>query len=383
MLTLRLVWNKELLFVGGFLARATYEIEMTRLKDLCNGAKLPEAGSEIADMLIQQSLHCLKFFTFHRSSPSQDVSSLLEAAFFSCADTNKFPLYSTVGIRSASEIRLPDSTFTEFLKNLPTVPQSLMDGARPMITALQNRGLIKTITFDDVLNELRSRPLSSTEMVACLKWWVGLHKSGTNTNLVPIRRELVNAAVLVVDAGKPMERIIPLNIIKTFLTTRSCIPADGPFPDHLLPFEISKGFSSDALNNSLEWTELTVLQWLEHVCSPEARTANAEFDLTMSAPWAERVINCLSRAWPSTNSAMKTSIVQLLSEITCIPTSGGLKKPKEAYFANVNVFRDLPIVTFSSNAPIKGALERILQDLGVRAFNNLTYNKSAQAYLYP
>jgi hypothetical protein len=43
-----------------------------------------------------------------------------------------------------------------------------------------------------------------------------------------------------------------------------------------------------------------------------------------------------------------------------------LKVPTQAYFASVSLFRDLPTVTMPSGANIKGALEKVLQSLGVR-----------------
>jgi hypothetical protein len=32
--------------------------------------------------------------------------------------------------------------------------------------------MLKDITFADVLKELRERPLSEEEMIACLQWWI-------------------------------------------------------------------------------------------------------------------------------------------------------------------------------------------------------------------
>lgn len=40
--------------------------------------------------------------------------------------------------------------------------------------------------------------------------------------------------------------------------------------------------------------------------------------------------------------------------------------PEQAYFPNVNIFGDLPIVVFHGGLLIKGTLERVLQDIGVR-----------------
>jgi hypothetical protein len=59
-------------------------------------------------------------------------------------------------------------------------------------------------------------------------------------------------------------------------------------------------------------------------------------------------------------------VVALLKDKTCIPTTSGSKIPEQAYFANANVFKDLPIVKLPSGTPIKGVIEKLLLALGVR-----------------
>jgi hypothetical protein len=369
------VWNKELLYVGGFLARSAYEFELANVQSLWRGATItgspffpPEDALQLR--LQSQALHALKFFAFHQSTPSPDVSTLLETAFFSCGANGPFLLISTAGVRNASEVRLPDSTFAGFLKQLPMLPEEVMKSAERMVISLQTRGMIKSITFDDVLTELRSRPLMVQEMIACLRWWIGLNERGVEIDLLPIRMELLHAAVLAMGkSGSADEKILPLAAVKTFINTRgvgSNIPLDGPLPDHLLPVTVSKNFSPDALLSSFPWTELSIIDWLQHVCNPTVLSDAVEHNINLSAPWAERVITVLVRAWPSLPNQMKLDISSLLKNMTCIPTSGGLKVPEQAYFANANIFHDLPVVTFPSQTTIKGPLERVLQALGVR-----------------
>jgi hypothetical protein len=132
-----------------------------------------------------RALHSLKFFTFHASTPSSQVASLLEDAFFSCtvipspftasplarmmlgdvaASPHAFPVISTVGVKSASEVRMPNPVFSEFLKTLPVLPPEVIEGAKIMVETLQQRDMIKEITFKDVLAELRARPLAEVRL---------------------------------------------------------------------------------------------------------------------------------------------------------------------------------------------------------------------------
>ncbi|KAI0046331.1 hypothetical protein FA95DRAFT_1398210 [Auriscalpium vulgare] len=365
------VWNKELLYVGGFLARSAYELELANIKNLWDGAPASSGPDGLPDPELQswlrgRALHALKFFTFHPSTPSAVVSSLMEASFFSCATTHPFSIISSEGVRSAALVHAPDPAFAGFLKRLPVIPDDVSNGAKNMVNALRARGMIKDITFVEVLQELRSRPLSEPETIACLKWWISVSKSGSDQNLQQGRTQLLDAAIVTTDAP---QRIIPLSTVRTFLNPRnmgSIIPTDGPLPDSLLPLSISRSFGPDILAAVFPWVQLTIIDWLRHVVDPSITAKNVEFDISLSAPWAERVLTVLARAWPSLPKSAVDEIVKVLKGKPCVPTSTGLKLPEQAYFANVNLFRDLPIVTMPSGVVVKGALEKVLQALGVR-----------------
>ncbi|PBK91347.1 hypothetical protein ARMGADRAFT_1013798 [Armillaria gallica] len=359
------VWNQELLFVGGFLARVAYELELATIRSLWEGASSASSdlAKDIKHRLTQRSLHLLKFFTFHPSTPSGEVAGRLEEAFFSCANNELFSIITTAGVRKIADTRMPDAAFSGFLTQLPVVPTEVLDEARSMITSLQNRQLLKTITFDDVLKELRSRPLSETETIACLKWWSGVKLNITDRS--SIQKQLLDAAIMTTGlAGSGAERIVPLNIIQTFVDPKY-IPPDGPLPDHVLPYTVSKQLSSSTLKSSFPWTELTIRQWIQHVCDPKTRSA-PEHDITMSAPWAEHVLTVLSRSWTTISPEMKGEIVVMMKSLKCIPTSGGLRIPDEVYFPGANIFRDLPVALLPSGAIIRGSLERVMEGLGVR-----------------
>ncbi|KAG6829550.1 hypothetical protein H0H92_004219 [Tricholoma furcatifolium] len=364
-------WNKELLFVGGFLARAAYEIEMESVKSHWESSVplgLPSSApdQQVETWLRSRSLHALKFFTFHPSTPLAEVSQLLEKTFFDCSG-NKFPLISTAGVRNASEVRLPDPSFSVFLKQLPVLPEELLTSASATVAILQDRGLIKSIGFEDVLKELRSRPLLEEEMVACLKWWIGVNKEASKFQSTA-RTQFLGAAILSIGTGNE-EKIIPLSSVRSFINSRSVsavIPLDAPLPDHLLPPSVAAHFTADELSNNFPWTELTVSDWVGHISNPSVRKVNTDFDLTLSASWAERVLTIVAKAWPNLPGQAKGEIHFYLKTLACIPTSAGMKTPGESYFVQANIFNDLPVVTLPSGNAIKSPLERVLVALGVR-----------------
>ncbi|KAG6878540.1 hypothetical protein C0993_004438 [Termitomyces sp. T159_Od127] len=348
-------------------------MEMESVKSHWEGSLpfgLPQTSvdQQLETWLRSRSLHALKFFTFHPSTPSAEISQQLERAFFDCAGSN-FPLISTAGVRNASDVRLPDASFSGFLKQLPLLPENILADASSTIGILQSRGLIKSIGFDDVLKELRSRPLTEDEMVACLKWWISVNKEASKFQLAP-RTQFLEAAILLSRTpGSNDEKIVPLSSIRSFINTRTfsaIIPLDGPLPDHLLPPSVAKHFTANELTTSFPWTELSIPDWLGHICSPSIRKANPDVDITLSAPWAERVLLVVAKTWPNLPGPAKGEIYTHLRTLSCIPTSMGMKTPDQAYFSQANIFNDLPVVTLPSGSLVKTPLERVLIALGVR-----------------
>ena len=164
--------------MGGYLSRTAYEKEMDHIAALW--PKLDEGAEETRSHLHARALHALKFFTYHASTPAPQVAAVLEEAFFSCGyvtnapfafiigskPANGFPIISSVGVRNVSDVRLPNPTFGEFLKQLPVLTDDVATGAKRIVDCLRDRGLIQEITFEDVLKELRARPLTEVSLPA-------------------------------------------------------------------------------------------------------------------------------------------------------------------------------------------------------------------------
>ena len=359
------------MYIGGFLARSAYEFQLATVHEQWNAlySHDTQPNQEIQSHLTSQVLHALKFFTFHPSTPSSDVSIVMEDGFFSCATRGQFSIISTKGVRNSKDVRLPDPIFSGFLKELPTLPDDIVVGAPFVVSSLQRRGMITEITFQDVLRELQARPLAVKEFIACLEWWIGVCREGDHERLLPIRKQLQDAIILTIEAQGPEDsQVISLASIKSFINPKSSnggIPLDGPLPEYLLPFEVSKAFKPEDLSAAFPLTELTVVQWLDFICNPTA-TLSAAFDINTSPSWAERVLALVARAWPTLSAQLKEEIYTILHDKTCIPTSRGMQIPSQSYFPNVNMFRDLPVVAFPSGKATNGSLEKVLKGLGVR-----------------
>jgi len=371
------VWNKELLFVGGFLARAAYELEMQDIKAQWDAFIASKKPGESLDQglykgFYDKAVHNLQFFTFHASTPSALVSSEMRSAFFDCGVRGRsFPVVSRVGIKSALDVRMPDPVYSAFLPELPVFPKELLDGSRSVVTALREKGMLKDITFADVIEGLRGRTLSEKEMAACLSWWIDTYHQRNPVEINDDRRMLLGAAVPAVGSSDNGNRQkIPLGGIRTFLNPKdSVIPTDGPLPSHVLPASINQELDSTKLQGSLGWRELTVLEWIQHLVDPAVYTRESEFNIAQSPDWAYRVLRVLGKCWPTLPDLTRTTIAGLLDEFTCIPTSAGMRRPSEAYFPSEIIaatFPDLPVINLPSGDRIGDSLEGALIDLGVR-----------------
>ncbi|EJD52006.1 hypothetical protein AURDEDRAFT_181569 [Auricularia subglabra TFB-10046 SS5] len=356
------IWNRELLYVCGFLARAAYELEMEQIKELWAGASL-SAESDSKEWLQKRATHALRFYTFHPSHPSLVVAELLEAGFFACAE-QRFPILSTKGILDATRVRMPNKDFA-FLETLPVVHADIADGAQHMVRALRRRGFLAEIQFKDVLEELRARPLTEAQMIECLKWRTQLNTDVVRGHDLTLRREFLDACIFV--PASAQDKLIALSTIKTFVSVQHAarILVDGPLPSHTLPFSVSRQVNTDRLPEILGWSELSVIEWLTHLIAPDEPLAT-EFDITKSPFWAERVLGCLARALPSLSKADQAQIAAKTQGIACIPTKAGMMPPEKSYFASVNMFEDLPIVAFPKTPSIRGNLEKLLLLMGVR-----------------
>jgi hypothetical protein len=365
---LELVWNEELLFIGSFLSRAVYELELSKIREAWEGAAgfdgTPDfrPPAELQDTLHQQFLHILKFFTFHRSTPSAKVARLLEAAFYGCS-TAPLKLLSSAGVRSAPEIKECDLACAGFLKYLPMLPPYVIEECPRIIEALPDQHKISILTISDILQDLRKHALNQEELVACLQWWMS-QKDDSALNTAQLLSEITLG-----DAnGVPLH----LSSVEHFVGSESLnarIPLDGPLPASLMPLDITERFTPTDLM-SFGWQELTIADWLRHISQPEIMSADPTHDFTQSIEWAERVLSVLSTVWSLPPDELYGLAMSIFGSTNCIPTSHGLCSPEESFLssASITLFRDLdlPIVQFTAGLETKGDMEWVLSSIGVR-----------------
>jgi hypothetical protein len=101
------------------------------------------------------------------------------------------------------------------------------------------------------------------------------------------------------------------------------------------------------------WQELKVLEWARYVCELPAFKQDTAF--------VEAVMSALSRHHGNMQQTDRVMLLSYLSAQRCIVTKAGLVRPEEAYFKNVDLFHDLPILAFG-----KGVSDTFARALGVR-----------------
>lgn len=266
----------------------------------------------------------------------------------------------------------------KFVKDLPVLPKEIQDGATDVITLLQSKNMIRQITFDDIVAEMRGRCFEEEEMLECIKWRVNLPRQAAFD--AHFKDQFVGAGVFRIGGKKDgsdsteAEKIITLGGVSTYINPSGLVPPDGPFPSTTLPLKFStiKGVSPTSYQELFGWTAFSINDWIAYLSAkPPAEAPNAEFDITKSPPFAEKVLMTVAKGWTNISKPNQDDMVRRLSPLMFIPTQLGLKLPTDSYFSAAHVFSDLPMVTFS---PSSGALtgrmkipmEALLATLGVR-----------------
>ncbi|KIJ08708.1 hypothetical protein PAXINDRAFT_182233 [Paxillus involutus ATCC 200175] len=360
------IWNGELLHVGGFLCRAVYELELSKIQssweEAAAGKPHSRPSRKLQDQLHKRFLHVLKFFTFHYSSPSSKVAELLAKSFYGCS-TLPLRLLSSVGVRGAPYVRAFDPVLAKFLKSLPMLSEHVTRDGAHSIAALPDQHKIPAITPSDVLQDLRRHTLDVEELVACLRWWITSRRDNLTSNTA----DLLDAATLCGTDGA-----IRLSSITHFIDPKVLglhIPPDGPLPLSLVPLGISKHFGCEELT-SFGWKEFTVASWLQHISRPDVMSADKKYDFTQSVDWANRVLSTLCCVWPQLSDDMRSESREVFRNKPCIPTSKGLCSPEYSYLpiADNPLFHhlELPIVCRDSGFEVDENMKRFLLFIGVR-----------------
>ncbi|CZT50162.1 related to NUO-14 NADH2 dehydrogenase (ubiquinone) 14K chain [Rhynchosporium secalis] len=351
-------WNLEMLRVAGIMARLAFTSEMsdlsTRIKRATelNGHGTKVTKAEI-DQFMPEALHNLKSFTFGESTPSSQVSQIIEEAFWTAYKKPYIEIYSTRGILPTTKVRLATEDLSGFVEGIPVVPSALVDGN--FVNKLKDFGLITEITFSDVKQELEAKALTKEQLVQFIGW-AGKKAITGDMDLATVHSLMDVAVAMTGDADSG--EIMALGTIINYLSV-SKIPAEFPIPPTTIPFQFTRTTTVNELQ-ALGWEPLEIVPWLRYLIESNSRRPDSQ-NLTTSIAFAASVLQVLSKAWDGLSPGSKTTVVSLLQPLSIIPTKAGMKKPGDSFFASVKLFDDLPTVT---SCP--GVKEKFFAAIGVR-----------------
>ncbi|MCJ1401375.1 hypothetical protein MMC11_004587 [Xylographa trunciseda] len=356
-------WNMEMLRASGIVCRIAWSGEIAQLKERLSrslaNSKMTKLKQEHIEKVLPEAIHMLNQFTFRESTPSSQVGTLVEEAFWTCNHNTTIEILSSCGVMPSQDVRIAIEDLS-FVEGIPVLPPELMKQANGFVKKLMDYGIITDITTGDIKKELERQALNKKQVIEFLHW-LG-HKARINEIDPVIVRSLLDVAVANEgNEDNSLGKVIVLGEIKHFINP-SRIPGTVPVPPDTLSFKFTKNLDKVQLE-ALGWEDLQIVPWLRWLIEMSGGQGNIpkDQDLTISASFAGVVLPILSKQWDGLSQSSKSTIVNLLSSRTVIPTKLGMKKPSEAYFPIVKLFDDLPVIT-----GLQSVKDKLLIALGVR-----------------
>jgi len=353
------VWNVELLRVAGIAARVSWYNEMETLKNklsrLVQSAGRQRIIKEDITTVLPETLFLHKTYTWSESTPSSEIGTLMEEAFWTCNQKTTIATLSTQGVLPSSKVRIAPEELG-FVEAIPTLPEALAGVG--LVKKMIDYGVITEITISDIKLELEGKALNGAQLQQFLEW-LG-HKARISEIDGVVIRALLNVTVAN-DNEDGSERVIVLGDMRNFLNV-SRIPPEMPIPPSTLPFKFTKKMAKADLE-LLGFEDLHMVPWLRWLVENTGGRGDlsTDHDITTSPDFASSILPIISKQWEGLSQSSKATVVELLTSRTIIPTKMGMRRPAEAYFPTVKLFDDLPVITGVSSVK-----EKLLNALGVR-----------------
>lgn len=277
----------------------------------------------------------------------------MEEAFWTCNKKMSIDVLSSRGVLPSSSVRIATEDLS-FVEGIPTLPEPLMEAG--LVKRLREYGIIDSINISDIKSELEGKALNVKQLVLFLDW-IGKKARSKEFDSVVVQ-SLFNVAVANDDEEVP-PRLLVLSEIKHYLNVAR-IPAEMPIPHDTMPFKFTKKMNKQDLD-ALGWEDLQMAPWLRWLVTVGRGLLTPEKDLEKSESFAKAVLPIISKQWDGLSASTKSTVTELLTARTVIPTKMGMKKPTESYFPTVKLFEDLPIIK-----GIHSVKEKFLLALGVR-----------------
>jgi hypothetical protein len=157
------------------------------------------------------------------------------------------------------------------------------------------------------------------------------------------------------------DKVVKLSTIHKYIDSRKRLWMDPddvefPLPVDTLPFSFSRTLPIARVGSFFTtWYALTITNWLDNVLSlPDP----------MNPERSKRLLHILASHWRSMNPADRRTVTGKLTSSTIVPTSVGLSKANDSYFASVHKIPGLAVVDFEG---CNGrSMRQLLEGMGVK-----------------
>ncbi len=273
------------------------------------------------------------------STPSGHVGHIIEEAFWTAYKKPSIEVYSSRGILPTAQVRVDSDELAKFVDGIPVIIKDMKDN--PFIKKLVDFGLVKSVTIDDVRQELEAKSLNREQLVHFISWAGRTALSGELD--LPSRRSLLDVAVATISDNENESQggIIALGTIQNFLSPGK-IPPTLPIPPTTMPFAFTNHVPASQLM-ALGWEPLEVVPWLRFLMESGPQGPD-DANMMKSSKFATQVLQVLSRIGKFLSTSEKSTVISSLDIRTVIPTKMGMRKPGDSFFATVKLFDDLPTV---------------------------------------
>jgi hypothetical protein len=354
-------WNMEMLRAVGIVSRIAWITEMSELREKI--ARLTQGQRKVrvedVDPFLPEAITIFNNFTFRESTPSAKISQLLEDAFWTCGKKASIEVLSSCGVLFTHDVRMAPKDLS-FMAGIPIIPERLLQEAKPLVDKLIDFGLLTEVTVSDIKKALEANALTAAQLSEFLRWLTSQASKG-QLDRPTISNLLAVAVANDENADGTPSKVLVLGEKQHFLNA-SKTPVDMPVPSTVMPFKFTKSLSKSDLE-SIGWQELQMVPWIKWLiqASSDRNILTPDQDITGSKPFASQVLPLLSKQWDSLSQSSRTTLVELLTTQTVIPTKLGMKRPGESYFPNVKLFDDLPTIV-----GLNTVKDKFLVALGVR-----------------
>jgi hypothetical protein len=387
------VYNLDVLWIGGVLARVIFDEEM---KDLLPAPiPLPLDGTELPQL--QYAINAVKTFTIKQSWPKALVATAGESGFwhhctgkgkecrvlipcikstvdFSTSADSSFTTSASV-TASASLCNGDEAVVAPHISGKPSwlyvaksyVPDQIMANCADFVAKMKAHSLLPDLTQENMVEGmLQYQPMHNQFATEYLQWLLQTTQQQSSKRALILDPSVLGAVfkkMMVCSNDTKLQCSGELGKATKFASAKY---RNLPLPPNVLPADFSEMVSSAltarVMSSAFALEPLAFPEWWAFVIANDGQALKALVEDTQAA---FAFIKFLSS--PTVRAHLNPETYKQLRGLRCLPSADGkLRKPTQVYFKDVKSTTPLPMVHPDLTDKYKVS-ERFLKELGVRS----------------